>query len=194
MMGMWLVYRCLTGGGGDGLRCLVLCGHRSSCTRSRLYLRSMKWIVCVTLFLHLSTPWHVSVSELPFLQKRQKKNELDKLPQTPSRWDLHTIMRVISRGVPGLANDFHFWCLGSWMNNLPPVSCSTYRFKFFYVSHLKVSYGGVDFFCWFLGLIHVLYITRVLSIISSRIDSFSTDPIISSTLHWYFSRRSLYFF
>ena len=34
-----------------------------------------------------------------------RKNGLDKLPQTSSVWDLHTILMIISRSVPVLATD-----------------------------------------------------------------------------------------
>ena len=53
--GMWFVYRCLTDGGRDSLRWPALSGHWLSCTGCWLYLLSINWLMCGTLFLHIST-------------------------------------------------------------------------------------------------------------------------------------------
>ena len=119
----------------------ALSGHWLSCTRCWLYLLGMKWLMSGTLFLHIST--FVSMKWLMcgtlFLHKSTsvgsfRKNRWDKLPQTSFIWDWHTILRIISRGVPGLATDSPSSIRGRWMNHLPPVWWSTFRFRFLIVS------------------------------------------------------------
>ena len=52
---MGFVYKCLTDGGRDGLRRSALSANWLSCIGCLLYLLSMKWLMCGTLFLHIST-------------------------------------------------------------------------------------------------------------------------------------------
>ena len=40
------------------------------------------------------------------IKKKKKKNSLNKLPWTSFTWDLHIILRIISRSVPGIATVF----------------------------------------------------------------------------------------
>ena len=62
----------------------------------------------------------------------------------PLIWELHTILRIISRGVSGLIND-SLWCLGPWMNHLPPVWWSNFRLRFLIV-------GWCVSFIWWRGI------------------------------------------
>ena len=53
--GIWLAYRCFIDGGSDDLKWHALSGCWLSCTGCWLYLLSMKWLLCGTLSLHIST-------------------------------------------------------------------------------------------------------------------------------------------
>ena len=97
---MWFVYRCPTDGGRDSLRWPALSRHWLFCTGCRLCLLSMKLLMCRTPFLHITTSLWFFCPRTIFT-----KNSLDMLPRTPSIWDLHTILRIISIGVPSLATD-----------------------------------------------------------------------------------------
>ena len=93
---MWFVYRCPTDGGRDGLRWPALSGHWLLCTGCWLCLLSMKLLMGETPFLHIFTPLGCFCSRTIFT-----KNNLDMLPI----WDLHTILKTTSIGVPSLATD-----------------------------------------------------------------------------------------
>ena len=47
---------------------------------------------------------------------------------------LCSLLRIISKGVSGLATDYRCRCLGPWTNHLSPVWWSTFRFRFLIVS------------------------------------------------------------
>ena len=87
----------------------VACPFRTLVVLHRmwLYLLSMEWLMCGTLFLHISTSLGCSVDGLSL-----RKNGLDELPRTSSIWDLHAMLRVISRGVPGVATESPSGVLG----------------------------------------------------------------------------------
>ena len=57
------------------------------------------------------------------------------------------------RGCSRCSNGFSLGCLGPWMNHLPHVWWSTFRFTF-----LIVSQAG--FLYWFLAFIHISYISK----------------------------------
>ena len=89
------------------------------------------------------------------------KNGLDKIPGTSLIWDLHTILRIISRGVPGLATvcPFGVWGRG-W------TTCLLYDGTLLGLgSQLSVGvknwYGGEWFSYWLHAFFHVLYITPI---------------------------------
>ena len=106
--GMLFVYICLTHGGRNGLRWSALSGHWLSCTECWLYLLSMEWLMCGT---HAVSTHIILTRTFLSTHHLYEKNGLNKLSQTSSIWDLHTILSKISRGVPGLAT--HSPC-GVW--------------------------------------------------------------------------------
>ena len=124
----YFVYGCLTDGERDGLRWPALSGHCLSCTGCWLYLLNMKQLMCGKSFLHISIfiwcfwPWIIFPN----------KNRLHRLPQTSSIWDLHSIVKIISRGAPGLATDSPcgVWGCG-WTTCQLAVWWSNFRFYVF---------------------------------------------------------------
>ena len=110
---LWFVYRCVTDGGRDGLRRPALSGQGSSCTRSWLYLLSMKSFMCGPLVLYIFTSLGCSVHGL-FFRKTDRKVTSDLLyvRYTSSTKDNEP-------GFPALASDPHcgVWGLG-WTNCL----------------------------------------------------------------------------
>ena len=57
------------------------------------------------VFCNYPTPWRFCP------QIFSKKKTWDKLPLTSPVSDLYTIVRIISKNVPGLATDFRFYCV-----------------------------------------------------------------------------------
>ena len=60
--GMWCVYRCLADGGRGGRWSSAISTYWLSCTECCLCLLSMRWSMCGTMFLHLSTPIEMFLS------------------------------------------------------------------------------------------------------------------------------------
>ena len=90
-----------------------------------------------------------------------RKNELNKIPRATSLWYLHTILRIISKGVPDWAIDSPcgvwdrgwttcFLCDGPILSLIFQLSVG-----------VIVWYGGEGFFYWFVAFVHVLHITPV---------------------------------
>ena len=100
--GMWFVYKSLADGGRGGRWWSAISGYWLSCTGCYLCLISMKWFMCGTMILHLSTSLRCLCLRSIF---SKKKTGLGKLPWTFSIWGLHTILMIISRSVPSLATD-----------------------------------------------------------------------------------------
>ena len=98
---MRFVHIFLTDVGSDCLQWPAQSGNWLFCTGYWLYKLSMKWLMCWTLFLHISNSLGCFWPRTIFT----KKDVLDKLPRTSSTWDLRTILKINSREVPGLATD-----------------------------------------------------------------------------------------
>ena len=137
--------------GRNGLRWPALSGHWLSCGGYWLHLLSMKWLMCVTLFLYISTclgcfcPWTIFT----------KHKRIGKLPRTSSIGDLHTILRIVSRGVPRLATDCPSGC--GWTTWLLHDG-ELFGLYFKLSVDVKCWYGGKDISLDFLPLLmfHIL--------------------------------------
>ena len=157
----------------------------------------MKWLLCGTLFLSISTSLGCF-----FRLSFRKKNT--------SKWNKHTNKQKRIRKVASnlhymrftyytednqqacfrLSNWFSLWCLGSWMNYLSPVWWTNFRFRFLIVSWCGNLCGGDSF----LGCIHVLCISKVCLLFSSQINLLSNSFVYLILCTDIFHRRRLYFF
>ena len=135
-----------------------------------MYSLSIKWLMYVILFLHLSTslgcfcPWAIF-----------SQNELDKLPWTSFVSGIYTKLVIISRSDQCLATDSPCG-VKPWMNHLPPVRWPTFRFMFLNDSRcanlawLCVCWRGEGFYL-FLAFIHVMFILPKFPQVSIDADS-----------------------
>ena len=83
------------------------------------------WLMCGTLFLHISTSLGCFCPRTIFTKKRIGQVTSD-LPYT--RFTYYT--KDNQQGCSRLSNGFSLRCLRPWMNYLPPVWWSTFRFRF----------------------------------------------------------------
>ena len=90
-------------------------------------LLNMKWLMYGILCLDLSTSLGGSCPRAIFAKR------IGQVTTDPSIPDLYTILRIINMSVRGLASD-SLGCLGPWMNHLPPVRWTTFRFGVLNVS------------------------------------------------------------
>ena len=104
VVGRVVVYAFISDGRMDGLWSLALSWRWLSCNGCWLCLLGMKWLLCGTLFLRMFRYLRCFCQKTEYLLK--KKTGMDKIPKNFSTWDLHTILRIISRGVPGLATNY----------------------------------------------------------------------------------------
>ena len=163
MMCMWFVYKCLTDVERDGLRWPVLSGLWLSCIGNWLYLLSMKLSMWDNFSAHIHLP-RLFLS-MDYLYKKcfgQVTSDL-----LDMRFAYNT--KDNQQGCSRLSNWFSLWCMGPWMNHLPPVWWSTFRFRFLIVSWYEslIWWSGIflfDFlpllmfytllkFCWLFFLI-----------------------------------------
>ena len=100
-------------GGRDGLCWPALPGHWLSYTGCWQSLLVMYWLLCLGCCVYFQPPpYDVLCTDFAF---------------RITDWTcchgphLHDILRIISRGVSGLATDSHCGVLGPWMNHLPPA-------------------------------------------------------------------------
>ena len=182
---VWLIYRCFTDGGRDGLSWPALSGHWLSCTRCWLYLLSMKRLY-ETLFLYISTFKGCFCSRTIFTKKG-----IDNFPRISCVGVLHTILRIFSRGVPGLAND-SLAVFGAVDG--PLASCmmvhfrSTCRLNFLMIIWCEslLWWRGIFLLisCLYSCLIHNPSFTIILSF---QFALLTTRCFILRTLYWYFT-------
>ena len=102
--GMWFVYRSLTDGERGNLWWPALSLILIVLYRCWLYLLGMKLLISGTLFLNRST-------SLGWICPRTILMKNGLLHRTFSIWDLHTILRIISRGFPGFRT---YYPCGVW--------------------------------------------------------------------------------
>ena len=125
------------------LRCLFMYTIRSGacrysityCARINhywLYVTDKNCTATVSVYIHLPR----MLLSMGYLNE---KTDLTSYLGAPL-WDFHTILRIISRGFPGLATDSPcgVW---DWMNHLPPVWWSTFRLRFVIVSRYESFIG-----------------------------------------------------
>ena len=108
-------------------------------------LLNMKWLMYGILCLDLSTSLWGSCPRAIFAKR------IGQVTTDPSIPDLYTILRIINRSVRGLASD-SLGCLEPWMNHLPPVRWTAFRFGVLNVSGC-VNWVERDFFIAFLPYI-----------------------------------------
>ena len=81
-------------------------------------------------------------------------------------------------------NWFPLWCLGPWMNHLPPMWWSNFRFMFLNHSWCVNFIWWIGIYNWYFVLSFSLYITQVLPIIFPLIWFYSEITLfILSTLY-----------
>ena len=129
---MRFVLTFLTDAGRDCLQWPAPSGYWLFYIRCRLYKLSMECLMCGALFLHISIPMGCFMTT----DYLYKKARIGKLPRTSSTWDLRTILKIISRGVPGVPTDspYGVWVKHFTVKHLSPVWWSTFRFRFLIVS------------------------------------------------------------
>ena len=203
--GMWSVYRWLVMGGRGGSWWPVLSEHWLSYTGCWRYLPSMKWLMYGILFLHLSTsPWcfcprtifakkNNQTKTIKQQQPNNKKKRLDKLPRTSFIPDLLIIQGIINRSVPYFTTDSPCGVCGVWMNHLPPVWWSTFRYSFFLNGNRCVSlvwWRGILLlaFCLNSCFIHYAVLPNIFPLFYAKnfVLSFSIDLVAT-----FFNKQNL---
>ena len=147
LMGCATCLFVLTDGERDGLWWPVLSGHWLSCTGCYQYLLNMKWLMYWLPFLQLSTSLGCFLPRTFFLKKRIGLVSMDLIYITFTYYNQQECFR--------LSNWFSLWCLEPWMNHLPPVWLSKFRFMFLNESLcLSLTYWRGIFY-WYLVFIIV---------------------------------------
>ena len=126
-----------------------------TCHVEKKYLLSMAWFMYGILFLHFHLPRMFLCTEVLF----------EKLIGQVNKDILYHIFIYQTndnqQGCSRLSNWFSLRCLGPWMNYLPPVWWSTFRFSFLNKCWCVrvVQWRGI--LHWFAALSLFLYITKV---------------------------------